>query len=121
MTDKPDFYVEPQGDHIVLVANKRARAVLNQGFEKPRPRWLSMEGRSEFLTSPEYRCIVISSAGHGLATAMLYVTYKAGLSTMFKCTKCAKLHIVDDKQAEHLLARTMETADGVLPAHGTIQ
>jgi hypothetical protein len=49
MTDKPDFYAEPQGNHIVLVANKKARRVIDGQSDSPFP-WGSFKG-SKFLTS----------------------------------------------------------------------
>jgi hypothetical protein len=114
----PDVYVEPQPQEGVtlLVANKKARRFFNKSFG--RPQWDFTAGPD--LNSPEYRCLVLGADGKA-AAAMLCAAHQAGLSAMFKCTKCNELHVVDDEQAERLWLTAIEGAANAMPAHPMLQ
>jgi len=116
----PDMYVEPRDDSFVLVANKKARKVLNCRFSKPPPRWASIKG-SDYLKSPEYRALLIGVGGESVIAGMLCAVHEAGLLAMFMCGKCRDLHIVDDEQARRLSFQPIEGAEGVTPGNNTVQ
>jgi hypothetical protein len=121
MSALPDVYCEPQGNTVVVAANKRARKLLNVGFEKPRPRWETIEGGSNYLKSPEYCALTLEGNCGAAVSAMLHACHQAGMLAMFTCAKCSELHIVNDERAKHLRFAAMEGSDDALPAHGTVQ
>jgi hypothetical protein len=101
MSEHPDVYSEPDGDDgTVIVANKEGRRVLNEGFEKPAPRWNKVTG-SDYLKSPKYLCLAIENGP--LPQVMLSVSHQAGLRVMFMCAMCSNLHVMDDAMAERFL------------------
>lgn len=115
----PDAYAEPGSDgYTTIVANKKAREVLEKGFDKPGPRWRKVRG-SNILKSPEYRCLGIED--RPLPQILLSVIHQAGLMAMFTCTNCDKLHIMDDEQAARFLKEAEFFAVNVHAAPGTLQ
>jgi hypothetical protein len=111
----PDAAVVPgeEPGHSFLVANRRARAALHKGFERPRPVWRQTEGGD--LSSPKYRSLEIAN-GPGLA-AMLWHLHDAGMVAMFWCDNHQQLHLVDDDYAEKFKFMAISGAAGVSPEH----
>jgi hypothetical protein len=95
----PDAYAESRDGNTLLVANKKARKVLEKVFSKPRPRWGTVGG--EALTSPEYRAIEVEDGP--APQVMLAAVHQAGLRVMFKCATCPEHHILDDAMAERFV------------------
>jgi hypothetical protein len=117
MSDLPDVYVEPDGNDHTVVANQKARRFLNKNFYGGRPRWGKVTGG---FASPEYRALRLKDSA-AVAAAMLFTSYEAGLRTMFVCTDCHELHLVDNANAKHLRAAAMAGSVTALPAHETVQ
>lgn len=116
---KPDVYAEPQGaGYATIVANKKGRAALNRGFEKPRPRWAKL-GRSKYLKSPEYLCLSIENGA--VPQVMLGAAHQAGCHVWFMCTLCDDLHVMDDALANRFITEATFVAEGVHPAPGGVQ
>lgn len=104
----------------LLVANKKARRILNEGFERPQPQWSGVENTAgNILTSPEYRAPEIER-GPGLC-AMLCALHEAGCALMYSCDECDCLHSVDDKAAKTFRHIAISGAEGVMPSHKTMQ
>jgi hypothetical protein len=119
MSALPDVCTELRNDIVIVVANKKAREVLNQGFEKPRPRWGSITDGP--FSSSEYRAITLDGDWSPMLAAMLCAVHLAGLQAMFMCEHCRKLHLVDDERAKRVWFHAIEGAKGVAPAHETLQ
>jgi hypothetical protein len=116
----PDAFVQEGDDEhaIVLVANRKARRVLNRHFEGGPPTWLEVAG--EFgVKSPACRAIEIEKGP--VVAAMLVALHRAGLSSHYWCEDCQHMHRVDDQAAEMFWALALEGSDAALPAHGTLQ
>lgn len=91
MTDNPsppDLYVEPQESSFVVVANRKARKIINKAFEKPRPQWGTVTG-SSLLRSLEYRTLEIAEGGEAGIAAILCAAHRAGLFASY-CAASAK-------------------------------
>jgi hypothetical protein len=115
----PDTVCVKDNDGFALIANKQARAVINRGFEKPRPRWRGVQSPDGALSSPTYRPLVLEP-GPALY-AMLCALHDAGLLALYWCDNCQGLHPVDGKQASELKYRALSGAEGVMPEHKTAQ
>jgi hypothetical protein len=72
--------IGPDG-HAFLAANKKARRILDEGFERPRPRWCGIKNTpGNVFTSPQYRVLELER-GPGLC-AMLWHLHEAGCTAM---------------------------------------
>jgi hypothetical protein len=117
MSNLPDAYCEAQRGETILVANKKARKLLNAQFEKPGPRWGKV--RSDLIRPPEYRALILE-AGPCLA-AMLVALFDAGFEVMYQCTECDAVHTMGGRDREKLWLIAQEGAVGVMPQHETPQ
>ena len=122
MSRLPDaVYVRSGEGPMVLVANRPARRFINKGFEgSVRGLWAKIGPTpGGAFKSPEYRALAIEN-GPGV-WAMLSGLYRAGLGVMFWCDDCDGLHPVEGDIADRMRMVALSSADGVLPAHGTVQ
>jgi hypothetical protein len=103
MNDLPDVYAEQVDDaEVVIVANKKARRLINKRFVGGRLPWSRIDG-SEYLASPEDRAV---GFGVGpLPDLILSNCHQAGLSAAFHCRSCDDLHFVDDAMAERFVRK----------------
>jgi hypothetical protein len=116
----PDALCQRSDEGFILAANKRARSVLNKGLEKPRPSWRWIARVPDgVMHSPEYRALIVEP-GPALC-AMLCSLHNAGLQTLYWCDNCQGLHPVDDEQFKVLWMTAVSGAEGVMPAHETLQ
>ena len=106
---------------MVLVGNRKARRFINKGFEgSVRGLWAKIAPTPDgAFKSPEYRALQVES-GPGV-WAMLSGLYRAGLEVMFWCDDCDGLHFVEGDVADLMRMAALSGADGVLPAHDTVQ
>jgi hypothetical protein len=109
----PDALIVPSGEegHVYLVANKKARRSLSEGFERPRPVWRRTEGGD--FCSPEYRSLEVEK-GPAIA-AMLWHLHDTGFRVVYWCEGCENLHLVTDKRAEEAKFAAISGAAGTLP------
>ena len=117
-TPLPDVFTQPEPDGVTVVANRRARRLLNSHYEKPAPRWSKIKGGG---WSAEYRAIQLQGDCESVVQAMLCTAHDAGMSAMFMCGKCDELHVVTDEMAKRFWFDAVAGSDGALPAHATRQ
>jgi hypothetical protein len=117
----PDVYVEKTSDNqmVVVVANKKARRLLNKSFDGNPPRWAKMAD-DNVLTSPEYRAIEVGGSDC-IVAAMVCCVHAAGFRAMFWCEDCRDSHLVDDAMAKTIWAIAIAGSVGALPEHATLQ
>jgi hypothetical protein len=116
----PDALCQKGDDGYILAANKKARAVLNKHFEKPRPSWRGIaHAPGAIITSPAYRALEID--GGPAMLAMLCALHYAGLRTLYWCEGCGHLHVMDDERARVLWMTAVSGAEGVMPEHRSVQ
>jgi hypothetical protein len=116
----PDVYAESGDDgYTTIVANRRARKLINKHFEKPRPLWGCVGG--DVFTSPEYRAVGIGDGP--VPQVLLAVAHQAGMKAMFKCLSCPQLHTMTDETAARFLKEAEASAErvGAHPGVGTLQ
>ena len=114
----PDLFIQASGNgYAQIAANKKARRVLNKGFEGGRPSWRKIAKGN--LTSPEYRAIEIDSSP--VVAVMLVMVHEAGLAAMFWCENCGRPHSVDEDMAVALWQLAKAGSTAALPAHETVQ
>jgi hypothetical protein len=120
-TKLPDIYVETQGDRAVIVANKRARRLINEHVDPPLP-WWRIHG-SDYLKSPEYRCVAIENGP--ISQLTLAIAHQGGMRAEFLCSDCDRLHVVNDEMAEKFVTEAAASAEanwvGAHPGVGTRQ
>lgn len=118
-SEHPDVYAEPQGDHAVIVANAKARRLINEHVEPPF-RWKKVLG-SDYLKSPEYRCVCISNGP--IPQLMLAIAHQGGLRATFVCSDCDEFHTVTDEMAARFVEEAKPHGEriGTHPGVGTLQ
>jgi hypothetical protein len=105
---------------FLFAANKRARRVLNKGFEGRPPLWSRIARTpGNILNSPEYRAIQFDT--YSMMCAMLTALHNAGLKSLFYCEGCKGLHPVDADNIEAITHVAISGSEGVMPAHRTVQ
>ena len=118
----PDaIYIRTGEGDMAIVANKRARRFINSGFDNGgRGLWTRIAWTPDgVFASPRYRALLIDN-GPGV-WAMLSALHQAGLQAMFWCDDCDRLHPVEGDIADRMRMAALSGAEGVLPAHGTVQ
>ena len=115
----PDAYSQKNNDGlVVVVANKKARRVLNANFKGSRPYWGKTVG-DNLLTSPTYRAIEIEDGP--AMFAMLCTLHRAGLTVAYRCRDCDRIHTVDDEVAAIFSRLALAGNAEAAPAHVTVQ
>jgi hypothetical protein len=105
---------------VILVANKKARRFLNDGFDKPRPQWQAIGRKPDSVfNSPEYRAMQIERGP--CLCAMLWALHDAGLTAMYWCDSCDRPHLVTDAAAEVFKHQAISGAAGVHPGTDVVQ
>jgi hypothetical protein len=110
-TKLPDIYAETtEGGDILVVANKKARFLINKWFDDGDPLpWDTVGGG--VLTSPRYLAIEI---GRGPVPQLILAQgHQHGLLAMFKCISCPEHHVLDDATAARFLEEGAFFAEGV--------
>jgi hypothetical protein len=100
-----------------LVANKRARRVLNKAFEKPRPQRRKVTTIDGCLT--DHRAIEVGKSA--ALCAMLCALHDAHLEVLYWCEDCGNHHPLEDEDAKRLWYIAISGAEGVMPAHKSVQ
>lgn len=118
----PDACVGPEKNDgvVALAANKRARQLLNKGFEGKSPRWSEIErAPGNILNSPGYRVLELETCP-GLF-AMMCNLHQAGCAVMYWCEAHDGYHFMDDEAEKAFRHAAICGAEGVTPEHKTPQ
>jgi hypothetical protein len=84
MTTKPDALIQSDGKGLVgVVANEKARRLINKLIEGPGLHWRDIESSDDFLTSPEYLAFEIEEGP--AVWAMACALHQDGLALLYWC------------------------------------
>jgi hypothetical protein len=95
MSEDADAYGEQEGDRYLILANEKARGIINKAFEgAPDIPWAPVD-------DPPYLGMAVGDRTEGWV--LLCAVFNAGLIAQHWCEECDGWHTITKKSAEQFL------------------